>query len=111
LEKRRITILFPKKYGHIGGNKAKELGIGIHAQTFEERSEVGKKGGKISGTNHKLNGTGFFKMTKEERIEVNKKTNSQKWMCLETGYVTTSGPLTMYQRKRNIDISKRVRIA
>ena len=99
-----------KKYGYNGGRKVKELGLGIHSQTFEERSEAGKKGGKISGTNHKLNGTGCFKLTKEERIEVIKKTNSQKWMCTETEYITTSGPLTMYQRARGIDTSKRVRI-
>jgi len=39
-----------------------------------------------------------------------KKTNSQKWMCEETGYITTSGPLTLYQKTRGIDTSKRVRI-
>jgi hypothetical protein len=39
-----------------------------------------------------------------------KKTNSQKWMCLETGYITTSGPLTSYQNARGIDTSKRKRI-
>jgi len=33
--------------------------------------------------------------------------NSRKWMCLETGYITTSGPLTHYQRARGIDTSKR----
>jgi general stress protein YciG len=99
-----------RKYGYKGGNKAKELGLGIHSQTFEERSEAGKKGGKISGTNHKLNGTGCFKLTKEERIEVTKKTNSQKWMCTETGHITTSGPLTNYQRARGIDTKNRVRI-
>jgi hypothetical protein len=51
----------------------------------------------------------------KERSEISKrvvkKTNSQKWMCLETGYVTTSGPLTIYQRKRGIDTSKRKQIA
>ena len=36
--------------------------------------------------------------------------NSRKWMCLETGYITTSGPLTHYQRARGIDTSKRKRI-
>jgi hypothetical protein len=39
-----------------------------------------------------------------------KKTNSQKWMCLETNYITTSGALTHYQRKRGIDTSKRKQI-
>jgi hypothetical protein len=99
-----------KRSGYIGGNKVKELGIGIHALTSKEKSESGKKGGKISGTNHKLKGTGFFKLTKEEKIEIVKKTNSQKWMCEETGYITTSGPLTLYQKTRSIDTSKRVRI-
>jgi len=36
--------------------------------------------------------------------------NSQRWMCIETGYITTSGPLTIYQRNRGIDTSKRKRI-
>jgi hypothetical protein len=31
-------------------------------------------------------------------------------MCSETGYITTSGPLSIYQRKRGIDTSKRKRI-
>ena len=43
-------------------------------------------------------------------INGSKVTNSQKWICTETGYVTTSGALTHYQRKRNIDTSKRKRI-
>lgn len=51
----------------------------------------------------------------KERSEISKrivkKTNSQKWMCLETGFVTTSGPLTLYQTKRGIDTSRRKKIA
>jgi hypothetical protein len=34
-------------------------------------------------------------------------TNNQLWMCLDTGYVTTSGPLTRYQKSRGIDTSHR----
>ena len=37
--------------------------------------------------------------------------NSQKWMCLETGFISTLGPLTRYQNKRGIDTSKRKRIS
>ncbi len=48
---------------------------------------------------------------KEERQEIVAKTNSQKWMCLETEYITTSGPLTAYQRRRGINTSKRKRIS
>ena len=71
--------------GKIGGNKAKELGLGIHALTLEERAELGKKGSK--------------------------KTNAQKWICLETGYVSNSGALSNYQKARGIDTSKRKRIS
>lgn len=39
-----------------------------------------------------------------------KKLNTEKWMCTETGFVSTSGPLTLYQRKRGIDTSKRKRV-
>ena len=39
-----------------------------------------------------------------------KKTNTQKWMCLETGYITNSGALTMYQKAKGIDTTKRERL-
>jgi hypothetical protein len=75
-----------------GGKKTKELGVGVHGRTKEQMTEDGKKGGKIGG---KIG---------------SKKTNAQKWKCTETGYVTTSGPLTRYQKAKGIDTSKRVRI-
>lgn len=37
-------------------------------------------------------------------------TNSQRWICLVTGHVTTSGPLTKYQRSRGIDTKLRKRL-
>jgi hypothetical protein len=37
-------------------------------------------------------------------------TNTTMWKCCVTGYVTTAGPLTLYQRHRNIDTSLRVRV-
>jgi len=40
-----------------------------------------------------------------------KNVNSQRWMCLETGFISTSGPLTKYQKARGIDTSKRKRIS
>ncbi len=63
-----------------GGKRAKELGVGIHAQTKEEKSERCRR------------------------------TNYQKWMCLETGFITNAGTLSRYQKARGIDTSKRVRI-
>ena len=135
-----IHGLTPEQRSEIGkksGYKAKELGVGIHGLTPEQRTENGKKGGNIAGkkakelcigiftltkeqlsengkksakTNEK-NKTAIYALTPEQRRESVKKTNSQKWMCLETGYITTSGGLSSYQKKRGIDTSKRKQIA
>jgi hypothetical protein len=74
-----------KRHASIGGKETKKLKRGIHGLTPEEMSENGKKGSK--------------------------KTNSQMWICLETGYVSNSGALSNYQKKRSIDTSKRRRIS
>ena len=79
--------------------------------SIEEKSKNGKKGGKVSGKNIYEKRIGCFALTPEERKEVVAKTNSQKWICTETGFITTSGPLTRYQKARNIDTSKRKRIS
>jgi hypothetical protein len=129
------------KAGKIGGAKVKELGVGIFALTPEQRSINAKIAGKVSGQKHKENktgvcgrskekmiedgkkgaqkakelGVGIFALTPEQKSEAAKKasknTNSQKWMCLETGFVTNSGALTSYQKKRGIDTSRRKRIS
>lgn len=101
--------------GKISGNRNKELNKGYCGLTKEERKAAGKIGGKISGKivgnqNKELN-RGICGMSKKEKSDAGKKgsknTNSQKWICLETGYVSTPGPLTLYQKSRGIDISKR----
>jgi hypothetical protein len=87
------------KFASIGGTKAKELGLGIHGLSFEQKSEIGKKaaktnqknntaifsfteeenyeirsrGGKTSGKRHKENKTGIFARTKEQMTEDGKK--------------------------------------
>jgi hypothetical protein len=88
------------------GLKLVENGIGIHSQTKEQLSENGKKG----AAKNKENKVGIFSLTKEQLSENGRKSNSQKWMCLKTGYITTSAGLTHYQRARGIDTSKRKRI-
>ena len=108
-----------RKGARKGGKKAKELGLGVHGRTKEQIKKDSKKGGKISGKKHKENKTGIFGLTPEQTSENARKagkigskiTNSQKWMCLETGFITNPGNLTKYQRKRGIDTSKRVRIS
>jgi hypothetical protein len=115
--------------GKLGGEKAKELKLGFHAYTTEERKELGKKcydegKGIASLTKEQLgenakkadefnrkNKIGFYAITPEQRRETISKTNSQRWECCETGYITTSGALTKYQRARGIDTSKRIRLS
>ena len=66
------------------GKLSYELGTGIHGRTEQKIIEDCKKGAK--------------------------NTNSQKWMCTETGYITTSGPLTLYQKTREINTKNRIKI-
>lgn len=46
----------------------------------------------------------------EEFNKKNLNINEQKWECLETGFVSTAGGLSHYQKKRGIDKTKRKRI-
>jgi general stress protein YciG len=53
-------------------------------------------------------------LTKDQIKEAGRKggknTSSQKWQCSVTGYISTPGGLSRYQKLRNIDTSKRKRI-
>jgi ethanolamine utilization microcompartment shell protein EutS len=117
--------------------KQKELGIGIHAKTPEQRRETSRKSGlkcKENGTGifsltpekrsqHsrniglkcKENGTGFYNRTSEQHsedsIKGGKNTSSQRWECLETGFIANAANLSRYQNARGIDTSKRERVA
>jgi hypothetical protein len=97
--------------GKITGRKTYELGIGIHGRTKDEMVESGRKLGKMYGNHNYELGIGIHGRTKEKRTEDCKKGANQKWLCLETGYVTNAGALTNYQRKRGIDTSKRKQVA
>lgn len=96
--------------GEITGNRCKENKTGVCGQSLEKMRENGRK----SGNKNKENKTGFCGMTLEELSEAGKKgvkvTNAQKWQCTQTGYVSTSGPLTHYQNKRGIDTTKRIKV-
>ena len=97
-----------------GGKKSKELGIGVHGRTKEQMTEDSGKGGKKS----KELGIGVHGRTKEQMTEDGKKGGkiggknvaSQKWICLETGHISTPAGLAIFQNKRGIDTSKRKRI-
>jgi len=88
------------------GNKIKELGIGICGLSFEDLSKAGKKGIE----SNKINGTGLYGITIEQRKQNSKKLMSQRWQCTETGFISTVSGLTKYQKRRDIDISKRKRL-
>jgi hypothetical protein len=125
-----------KKYGHIGGKingkKCKELGIGIFALTLEQKIEINRKTYELGvgifaltpeqrtkncikgGQKTKELGRGIFARTPEQMTEDRKKaakiTNSQRWKCLETGFITNAGLLSRYQKARGIDTSLRERV-
>ena len=79
------NIEWQREQGLKGGNKIKELGVGLFGITAEEKTKNAKLGGKT--------------------------TSSQKWECLETGFITNAGCLSRYQKARGIDTSKRKRIS
>jgi hypothetical protein len=96
----------------------KKNNSGFFGMTKEEKSLAGKKGGSKGGKKAqktlKDKKLGIYGLTKEQMIENGKmggkKSSSQKWMCLETSYITNSGALTLYQKHRGIDTSKRIRV-
>jgi hypothetical protein len=88
------------------GIEAKNKMTGIHSFTKEKKLKVCSNGG-IKSYKLKL---GVHSLTSQEKSNIAKRTNSQKWMCLETGFVTNSGSLSRYQKARDIDTSKRVRL-
>jgi hypothetical protein len=114
-----FSIQHQSNAGKIGGRKSgkkqKELGIGIHGLTEEQGIENRKKGGNKT----KELGLGIHGLTKQQKIEnarnggkvSGKNVGNQKWMCIETGFVSNPGGLTRYQKSKNIDTSKRVRIS
>jgi len=112
--------------GRKGGTETKNLKRGIFSRSKEQHSLDSKKGtcklskesrslgGKKMAERNKQNETGIYSMSSKEKSKAGRKgaisLNSQKWKCLETGFITNPGNLTQYQRARGIDTSKRVRV-
>ena len=92
--------------GKIGAAKTKELGVGIYGLSPEQRIENGKVVGKRT---YEL-GVGIHGLSPEQKSENSKKavqiTNSQRWECCKTGYVSTAAGLVSYQKGRGINTSK-----
>lgn len=100
-----------RKGGLISGKLLYENKKGLFGMTDNDLLKSQIKGGKIQGNKNKENKLGICGLSKEQLSENAKKANSQKWMCLETGYTTNAGALSKYQKARNIDTSKRVRVS
>jgi hypothetical protein len=98
------------KNGTNVGRKSKELGLGIFSLSDEEKKENCRLGGVAVKEMKK----GIFDLTPEEMSKNSRKgcvkTNAQRWMCLETGFITTPGNLSQYQKARGIDKSLRERL-
>jgi len=84
--------------------------------------EVKRKGGKASGEKNILSGhiqalgrkQGVKNVEDGTLLRVAKlgaaAQHSQKWVCLETGYISTACGLSHYQKARGIDKSQRVKL-
>ena len=131
LGQRNVETGHIQKLGKEYGKLCYENKLGFFGMDENKRKQASSKGGKISGNNAYKNKTGIHALTKQERQVIGKKTgekniqtghiqnlgrnqskllNSKLWKCLVTGHITTSGPLTNYQRSRGIDIGLRVQV-
>ena len=95
-----------KNLSKIQGEKLRDNELGLFSMTKEEKHLLGIKNGE---RNKRLK-LGICGLTKEERSENVKKTNQQKWKCIVTGYISNSGGLSRYQKKKGIDTKNRIRI-
>jgi hypothetical protein len=97
------------KYGPLGREKCRELKIGIFGLTYQQRLEISKR----NIEKQRKNKVAFFNSEFQSELGKRgaKKTNSQKWKCTETGFITNPGNLTQYQRARGIDTSNRIRLS
>jgi hypothetical protein len=102
------------------GTKSYEEKYGLFDPNFLQSAKRKESSSKVGKDNVSM-GRGIFdpdylgsEEYKETRISSGRKaskiTNSQKWRCLETGFITNPGNLTQYQRARGIDTSRRERI-
>jgi len=81
----------------------KERGIGLYGRSVKDRSEIAKKARKT-----------LISRNPDLYSEILRKggqvANSQRWMCLQTGHISTPVGLSNYQRHRNIDLSRRAQL-
>jgi hypothetical protein len=124
-----VGVHAPEMRG-VGGTKSSELGVGVHGRSAEQMAEDGRKGGtKAAELGVGVCGRSAEQMTEDGRkggtkaaelgvgihapgVRSNaaKTTNSQKWVCLDTGHSSNAGALSRWQKARGIDTSLRKRV-
>lgn len=105
----KVSLAQRRKGGLASVARNRKHKIGLHGMTKEELSLAAKKArANTTSDQYRENG---LKQPHEGKVKGGKVTTSQRWRCLETGYVTTSPALSNYQKKRNIDTSLRERVS
>jgi hypothetical protein len=74
------------------------------------QSKLAVKMGKARAKQSEVTGYSGLGSSKDAASLAGKKAASQRWICLKTGHISSAGPLTLYQKARNIDTSLRKRI-
>ncbi len=90
--------------GKIGGKITRENNLGIFSPDYD-RTPSAREAGKLStgGIVCRDKNLGFHSLPKEVADEFRRKGREQKWKCKVTGYVSTSGGLSNYQKGRGIN--------
>jgi hypothetical protein len=83
------------------------------SRTPEQRSEIARKREASRTPEQRSEATrkGWASRTPEQRSEIIRKVNSQKWQCIETNFISSPSALSIYQKNRGIDTSKRIRLS
>ena len=104
--------------GRLSGQRNRKEKTGLFAATPDEWSTRnranGAKGCRAAGRSTFEKKVGVFGLTDAEKEARNKKgakaLNGMFAVCLETGYLSTLGPLAKWQRVRGIDPARRARL-
>jgi len=115
----KLSLAGLSQAGQSGGSKTFELKTGRYNAEDPRNIEGWKKGGSRGGMTLLRTGKGIHDKTDPRNKEgsriggekMSAVLNSQKWQCLVTGYISTPGPLTRYQKARGIDPKNRVQLS
>jgi hypothetical protein len=82
------------------------------SKTPEQRSEIARKRAacKTPEQRSEISRKGWANKTPEQRSAATRKASTTKFQCTASGYISTAGPLAIYQRARGIDTSNRVKV-